>query len=80
MFGHCHRFQTFWPKAAFNNQVGFAIGMLGLIEQSWEAAKAPMGHAQGFAFGYLHRDGFFDLYPVRIIGDRVVINGKEYRA
>lgn len=78
VFGHAHRFQTFQPKEAFENSVGFAIGMMGVLDQSWVEAKAPMGWAQGFAFGYLHRNGYYDLYPVRILEGRVTINGKVY--
>lgn len=79
VFGHCHRFQTFWPKAAFNSHVGYAIGMLGSLEQTWAQDRAPMGWAQGFAFGYLHRNGWYDLYPVRILGKQVIINNKVYK-
>ena len=78
VFGHCHRFQTFQSKEAFHNRVGFAVGMLGRLDQPWADDRAPMGWAQGFAFGYLHRNGWFDLYPVRINGGRVTINGKVY--
>ncbi len=78
VFGHCHRFQTHQPKAAFEDSVGEAIGMLGRLDQSWVDDKAPMGWAQGFAFGYLHRNGYYDLYSVRILEGRVTINGKVY--
>ena len=79
VFGHAHRFQTFWPKAAFNTHVGYSIGMLGSLEQTYTQDRAPMGWAQGFAFGYLHKTGWYDLYPVRIVGDRVAINDKVYK-
>ena len=78
VFGHCHRFQTHQPKAAFEDSVGEAIGMLGRLDQSWVDDKAPMGWAQGFAFGYLHRNGYYDLYSVRVLEGRVTINGKVY--
>jgi len=78
VFGHAHRFQTFWPKEAFNTSVGFSIGMLGKLNQTWVQDRAPMGWAQGFAFGYIHPDGWYDLYPVRILGDQVTINNKTY--
>lgn len=78
VFGHAHRFQTFQPKQAFYNRVGCAIGMLGSIHPSWIEHRAPLGWAQGFAFGYLHKNGHFDLYPVRIINGRVTINGRVY--
>jgi len=79
VFGHAHRFQTFWPKAAFDNHVGFSIGMMGKIEQPYEADRPPAGHSQGFVFGYMHTNGYFDLYPVRIVGKQVTINGRVYR-
>lgn len=78
VFGHSHRFQTFQPRAAFDKRVGFAIGMTGDLEPTYTKDRAPMGWAQGFAFGYIHRNGWFDLYPVRINRGRVVINGREY--
>lgn len=78
VFGHAHRFQTFQSKQAFYDRVGFSIGMLGKTTPSWIEHRAPMGWAQGFAFGYLHRGGLFDLYPVRIIDGRVTINGRIY--
>ncbi len=78
LFGHAHRFQVYQPKNAFSNHTGFAIGMMGKTEQSWEKNKPPSGHMQGFAFGYLHRNGHFDLYPVRIVGEEVVIEGRLY--
>jgi len=78
VFGHAHRFQTFQSKQAFYDRVGFAIGMLGQVRPSWVEHRAPLGWAQGFAFGYLHRNGHFDLYPVRIIDGRVTINGRVY--
>ena len=78
VFGHAHRFQTFQSREAFENHVGFSIGMMGRLDQTWADTHAPMGWAQGFVFGYLHRNGWFDLYPVRINRGRVTINGKVY--
>ena len=78
VFGHAHRFQTFQSREAFENHVGFSIGMMGKLEQTWAESSSPKGWAQGFAFGYLHRNGWFDLYPVRINRGRVCINGKVY--
>lgn len=78
VFGHCHRFQVFQSKSAFHNHVGFAIGMLGKLDQSWSDNRAPMGWSQGFAFGYLHKNDYFDLYSARIVNSRICINGKVY--
>lgn len=77
-FGHTHRFQTFQAKQAFHDHVGFNVGMLGSLHQHYAEHRAPMGWAQGFAFGYLHKNGCYDLYPVRIIHGRVTINGHVY--
>jgi len=79
VFGHAHRFQTFWPKEAFNNNCGFSIGMLGRIEQTYMESRPPAGWVQGFAFGYIHRNGWFDLYTAKIVGDRICIEGKVYK-
>jgi len=78
MFGHAHRFQVFQPRSTFVNHTGFSIGMMGNVDQSWEKGKPPSGHMQGFVFGYLHRNGHFDLYPVRIVGQQVIIEGRAY--
>ncbi len=79
VFGHCHRFQMFWPKEAFNNSVGYAIGMLGKTDQTYMDSRPPTGWAQGFAFGYIHRNGWFDLMMAKIVGDRICINDKVYK-
>lgn len=77
-FGHAHRFQTIQAKDAFHTRVGFGIGMLGDLNPIWIDNRAPQGWGQGFAFGYLHRNGWFDLYPARINGGRLTIHGKVY--
>jgi len=77
-FGHAHRFQVFQSKEAFETHVGFSIGMLGSLEQAYVGNRPPMGWSQGFAFGYIRRDGSFDLYPVRIVGGQAVINNIHY--
>jgi len=78
VFGHAHRFQIIQSKEAFHTRVGFGIGMLGSVNQPWIDDRAPMGWGQGFAFGYLHRNKWFDLYPARINNGRLVINGRVY--
>jgi hypothetical protein len=78
VFGHTHRFQTFQSKDAFESHCGFGIGLMGKIDQPYTDSRAPLGWCQGFCFGYLHKNGYFDLYPVRIFGNRVAINNKVY--
>ncbi len=79
VFGHTHRFQTFQSKDAYETHVGFSIGLLGKIDQPYTESRAPLGWCQGFAFGYIKKSGYFDLYPVRVFKHHVVINGKGYR-
>jgi len=78
VFGHTHRFQTFQSKEAFESHCGFAIGLMGAIDQPYTDARAPMGWTNGFCFGYIHKNGYFDLFPVRIFGNQVVINDRMY--
>lgn len=78
VFGHTHRFQTFQSKEAFESHCGFGIGLMGKIDQPYTDDRAPMGWTNGFCFGYIHKNGYFDLYPVRIFGKRVVINNVVY--
>ena len=66
IFGHTHRFQTFQSKDAYESHCGFNIGMMGKIDQPYTESRAPLGWCRGFCFGYIHRNGYFDLYPVRI--------------
>ena len=78
VFGHTHRFQTFQSKEAFESHCGFAIGLMGKIDQPYTDNRAPMGWTNGFCFGYIHRNGYFELYPVRIFGNQVIINNHVY--
>lgn len=78
VFGHTHRFQTFQSKDAFESHCGFNIGLMGKIDQPYTDARAPMGWCQGFCFGYIHKNGYFDMYPVRIFKGKVIINDKVY--
>lgn len=79
IFGHIHRFQTFQSKDAFESHCGFGVGLMGKIDQPYTDSRAPLGWCQGFAFGYIHKSGYFDLYPVRIYKHRVIINDRLYR-
>ena len=78
VFGHTHRFQMFQSKDAYETHVGMAIGMMGKIEQPYTESRAPLGWCQGFCFGYLHRNGFYNLYTVRVYRHTVTINEVTY--
>ncbi len=77
VFGHTHRFQTFQAKSAFESHCGFAIGMMGKLDQPYTENRAPLGWCQGFCFGYIRRNGWFNLYPVRIYQGTAIIPGRE---
>lgn len=79
IFGHTHRFQAHQPKHAFEKHTGYNIGCLCKLEGHSITGSAPTGWSQGFAFMYLVKSGHFNLYPVRIIGGQVCIEGKVYR-
>lgn len=78
VFGHTHRFQTYQPKEAKVRNTGFNVGCLCKLDLQYARRKAPGGWVQGFAFAYLHKNGHFDLYPVRLVGPNHVIEGKLY--
>jgi len=78
VFGHAHRFQSYTPKHAKNRNTGFSIGMMGQLIQPYAVSNRPDGHQQGFAWGYLHKNGHFDLNTARIIGPEVCLEGKVY--
>ncbi|KKL14222.1 hypothetical protein LCGC14_2517850, partial [marine sediment metagenome] len=79
VFGHVHRFQTFQSKEAYETHCGFGIGLMGKIDQPYTDDRAPMGWTNGFCFGYIHKNGWFDMYTVRIFNNRVIINDVLYR-
>ncbi len=76
---HTHRFQTFTPKKAFESHTGFNIGCMCRLDLPYKEEDGPDGWMQGFAFAYIHKNGHFNLYDVRVVGNVFVINGKEYR-
>lgn len=78
IMGHSHRFQTYSPKVSEKWSTGWSIGCLCNLNPEWTAKNGPNGWMQGFAYAYLHKNGNFDLTPVRIIGNKVIINNKEY--
>lgn len=79
IFGHTHRYQIHQPKHAFSSHTGYNIGCLCKLDLPYRTSDPPDGWAQAFAFGYFFRSGHFSLYPVRLIGDQICIEGKVYR-
>ena len=79
VFGHTHRYQAFQAKDAYESHCGLNIGMMGNLDQPYTENRAPLGWSNGFCFGYLRKNGYFDLYAVRIYRHTVIINDKVYR-
>ena len=78
IFGHSHVFQTYTPKISDKWSTGWSIGCMCELIPSYMEKYGPNGWMNGFAFGYIYKSGNFSLYPVRIIGGRIMINDKEY--
>lgn len=77
--GHTHRLQTVQPPHASHRWTGFNIGCLCRLDQEYAETRSPHGWSHGFGFGYVYRSGNFTFNVVRLIGDRVHINEKEYK-
>lgn len=78
VFGHAHRFQSYQPKTCFEGRTGFSIGCGAKLDLPYASSRPPQGWMQGFVFGYILKSGHFSIYPVRIVGPEVIINGKPY--
>lgn len=81
MFGHFHTYQV-TPKHELvgkdNVKAGFAIPGLCNKNPGYMANK-PNQWAKGFAYGYVHDDGSFQVYVPIIIGGRFAAEGRVYR-
>lgn len=81
LFGHFHTYQVM-PKHELVGvdkvKAGFCIP--GLCEKNPNYIQnRPNQWMKGFAYGYVHEDGSFQVYPVVIIGGRFAANGRVYR-
>jgi predicted phosphodiesterase len=77
VFGHTHRIQTFSTTHAGNSCTGWNIGCLCNLHQEYAETRGHDWH-HGFGMGYIYKSGNFTFNTVRLIGDRVHIEGKEY--
>ena len=79
VFGHSHRIQCMQSKFSLGpHHVAWNIGCLCRDDIPYMMQRPPSGWGKGFAFGYLHRNGMFQLYQVQLVGPTVVINGRSY--
>lgn len=81
IFGHFHTYQVS-PKHELvgvdNVKAGFAIpGMC--HKNPGYMGNRPNQWMKGFAYGYVHEDGSFQVYPVVIIGGKFAAEGRVYR-
>lgn len=78
VFGHVHRFQTMsrvLPMHGYAIQA-WAIGCLTDTQPDWMKGR-PSGHQKGFAIVEMNpKTGFFNLYPIQMIADKFMYNGK----
>jgi predicted phosphodiesterase len=78
--GHTHRFQvhTIFPKMQNEPWVCYGLGCAGDLNPAWVRNK-PRGHLNQFAVCYVSDDGRFNLYPITIIKNSFIWNGKTYK-
>jgi predicted phosphodiesterase len=79
VYGHTHR-----PQITYANQKfakipygSFGLGCLGDTEPSYKK-NSPTGHINQFAVVYVNNKGNFNIYPVNVIDNKFIFNGKEY--
>ena len=76
---HTHRFQVFtwFPKKQKYPFVCYGLGTLGDTDPSYNKGK-PTGHLNQFAT-LEYNKAQFNLYPINIINNRFIYNGKEWK-
>lgn len=80
-FGHFHTYQTYTktsPQNYKNAKTGIAVPCLCTKTPGYGAGK-PNKWVQGFNFGYIHDNGFFNDYVATIIDGKFTVNGKTYK-
>lgn len=81
VFGHVHRFQTVAKVLpAFGLEIqAWAIGCLCGKAPDWKKG-APSGWQNGFAVVYIDEEsGFFNLYPINIIENSFMFEGRLWK-
>lgn len=78
--GHTHRHQvsTTYPKLQKEPFICYGLGCLGDTDPAYKK-NAPTGHINQFAVCYVDDKGLFNLYPINIINNRFIWNGKMYK-
>lgn len=79
-YGHCHVFQTASRVIPYHGEEtqAWAIGSLSDVAPEYAKGR-PMGHQNGFGVVYVDtRKGDFNLFPVNIIHEKFLFEGKEW--
>ena len=79
-YGHTHRPQITYSNQKFAKRPygSFGLGCLGDTAPEYKK-NAPTSWVNQFAICYMNGGGIFNLYPVNIINDKFIWNGKEYK-
>lgn len=79
-YGHFHSFQAATktdPQFQRNKKCAMAIPMLGQRNPAYGNGSANK-YMQGFGYGFVAKSGNFSGYPVLVVGNKVIIEGREY--
>ncbi len=79
-FGHHHTHQVFTKVSALdsNGHTGTAVPCLCKKNPKY-GGGSPNRWMQGFAYGWIHKDGTFNAYTALVINGTATINGVVYR-
>lgn len=81
VYGHVHTFQTHAKElVAEGKQIqAWSLGCLSDKQPDYLQGK-PSQWKNGFAIVYMNPSGNFNLYPVNIVNDSFIFEGKEWKA
>ena len=80
VYGHVHTLQTTSKILVAKKQEIQATSLPCLCDLAPEYMNgAPSGWQHGFAVAYVQDNGDFNLYPINIIRDRFIFEGKEWK-
>jgi hypothetical protein len=79
-FGHFHGYQTYSKTSSVedNTKTGMLVPCL-CKKGPLYGGGSPNKWSQGFLYGYLRDDGYFNDYVAVITKGKAMINGKEYK-
>jgi len=78
VMGHTHRAQSAQMRMLKQKEY-MAIGLGCLCSKDADFTRGPSSWINGFGVGYFSNGGNFNLYPINIINNKFIFEGKEWK-